>query len=361
MTGYPRQQPQRRQDQDQLQHLLALNFLLSGHTMRVDSAKLGLQDAHLSMRTQPIKLTGYLPPELYQWFQHFKEAGGFTSDSEALSALMQKAQQAVSLSSEQISTQARLDALETQVQDLSRELFHLKQWLQTPPPPDLPASPVTPSALGQGQQPLQAERLYQVWSHLAETQMGSEAITGHPVEIHTLAVALDVPLEQLLAFLSETSMEGLHLIPGEKQNYQIGESCAWSLTFHPQEPFPAPPPVQDPLLNALLHLQEPLDYDLFDYDLTRLPSLQPQEPLTQRQLSEITGIPTHTLQTNKSRQDFPSWIQQRSPQGFAYRYSEDDNLFYPLPSTFNAPEAKAWDASTPETPGDWQSPHPEAQ
>ncbi|NJK65052.1 MAG: hypothetical protein HC921_22175 [Synechococcaceae cyanobacterium SM2_3_1] len=210
-------------------------------------------------------------------------------------------------------------------------MWQLKQWFQASPQSDLPPSPEAPSALGQGQQPLNAEHIYQMWAHLAETQMGSDATTGHPIEIHTLAVALDVPLEQLLAFLSETSIEELHLIPGEKQNYQIGESCAWSLTFHPQEPAsPTPPAPKDPLRNALLHLQEPLDYDLFDYDLTHLPNHQPQEPLTQRQLSEITGIPTQTLQTNKSRQDFPNWIQQRSPQGFTYRYSEDDNLFYPM-------------------------------
>jgi hypothetical protein len=312
------------------------------------------------MRTKPIKLTGYLSPELYQWFQEFKEAGGFTSDSEALSALMQKAQQTLILSNETTSTQARLDRLEARIEDLSHELLQVKQWLQAPPQGDLPPSPAVTSALRQGQ-PLDSQRLYQMWAHLAETQMGSDAITGHPVEIHTLAVALDVQLEQLLAFLSESSIDELHLIPGEKQNYQIGESCAWSLTFHPQEPPPPASTAQDPLLNPLRHLQEPLDYDLFDYDLTHLPNHQPQEPLTQRQLSEITGIPTHTLQTNKSRQDFPLWIQQRSPQGFAYRYSEDENLFYPLPSTFDDPEATVWDVSTPETLDDLQSPHPEVQ
>lgn len=218
---------------------------------------------------------------------------------------------------------------------------------------------------------LSEELLYHTWERIATDYMEREDHWGYPVPLLELSQAVQCSLEALLSFLNQTQLQYLKWIPYHHQ----GLVDVGAITFHspglarfpiddwvdeledtlaednpdsyphllqdlpPEEaisdptdqpdPDERPESVQDTIdPESFQPKVSDYDYDIYDYDLSCLPNTPPAGPLTQRQLSEITGIPTTTLHVHKTQPDFPEWIRQRSPQGFVYRYCEEEQLFY---------------------------------
>ncbi len=278
------------------------------------------------------RLAGSIEPHLYERFQRFKVEGGYHSDSSALNALLKL----VFGDSSTDRLSGRVQDLEHQMERLSTDLQKLTQYVyQTPPQPNSTQQPPsTASTLIVPSQPLDENQVYQIWELLAKHHMEDDSHWGYPVSLGEIAQHLKCSVEDLLKFISHTKQKTLKWLPSDYANHPDAENLG-CLTFHapatahvdPPEVTPIDLTPPDPAQELEL---EDYDYDIYDYDLSHLPNTQPDHPITQRELSTLTGIPSTTLHVNKSRSDFPDWIQQRSPQGFIYRYSPGDQLFYPV-------------------------------